>query len=81
MPIRTQSDLPAKEILENELAPLNAEIKELRQTAYAQKLELQKTAAVRQIYEQTYGVKLETDNSIFLKTEAGRHQKKEEAQR
>ena len=75
-----------KEILENELAPLNAEIKELRRAAYDQKLELQKTAAVRQIYEQTYGVKLETDNSIFLKTEtsnpaASRAQKKEDVQR
>lgn len=55
-----------KEILEKELMPLNKEIKDLRQTVNSQKLDLQKTAVIRQIYEKTYGVKLEVDDGSFL---------------
>lgn len=73
-----------KEILENELMPLNEEIKELRQTVDYQKRDLQKTAIIRQIYEQTYGVKLEADNDIFLRSAeasaAGKNQKQEDVQ-
>lgn len=55
-----------KEILEHELMPLNKEIRELRRTVDSQKTDLQETAIIRQIYGQTYGVKLEADDGSLL---------------
>lgn len=57
-----------KEILENELTPLNQKITQLRQTINLHKQDLQKTATIRQIYEQTYGVKLEIDDINSLQS-------------
>lgn len=54
-----------KEILENELTPLNQEIKELRRMADSHKQDLQETAMIRKIYEQTYGIKLEIGENGF----------------
>lgn len=55
-----------KQILENELMPLNQEITELRRTVELYKQDLRDTATIRQIYEQTYGIKLQADDSELL---------------
>lgn len=55
-----------KEILENELMPLNQEIRDLRQMVELNKQDLQDTATIRRIYEQTYGIKLRVDDPSLL---------------
>lgn len=79
-----------KEILENELMPLNQEINELRRMIEQHKKDLKNTVTIRWIYVQTYGISLLEDESELLEflklsldtdLEAGKSQKQESVQR